>query len=72
MTKQSRIILIISIIILSFQGSVYAEEDLGIYEKLDEYIPSDLVFVTENYDTVKLMSIIDKPTVLVPVYYECP
>jgi protein SCO1 len=49
-----------------------AQEELGIYEHLDQYIPDNLVFVTENYDTVNLLQQIDKPTVIVPVYYECP
>jgi protein SCO1/2 len=48
------------------------EEELGIFEKLDEYIPEDLVFVNENFDTVNLLEQINKPTVIVPVYYECP
>lgn len=53
--------------------SIFAqEEELGIYEKLDEYIPDDLYFVNENFDTVNLLETIDKPTVIVPVYYECP
>jgi protein SCO1/2 len=46
--------------------------ELGIYEKLDEYLPSDLIFVNENFDTVNLLHVIDKPTVIVPVYYQCP
>lgn len=54
------------------QGSYVPEEELGIYEKLDEYIPSGLIFVDENYDTIDLKKAIDKPTVLVPVYYRCP
>ena len=49
-----------------------AQEELGIYEHLDQYIPGDLTFVTENYDTINLLKQIDKPTVIVPVYYECP
>lgn len=49
-----------------------AQEELGIYEHLDSYIPENLVFVTENYDTINLKQKIDKPTVIVPVYYECP
>jgi len=49
-----------------------AQQELGLYERLDQYIPDDLVFVTENYDTVNLLKQIDKPTVIVPVYYECP
>ena len=48
------------------------QEELGIYEKLDQYIPDDLTFVSERYDTVNLKAVIDKPTVLVPVYYDCP
>jgi protein SCO1 len=51
---------------------IRAQEELGIYEHLDQYIPDNLVFVTENYDTVNLLKQIDKPTVIVPVYYECP
>lgn len=51
---------------------IKAQEELGIYEHLDEYIPNDLVFVTDKYDTVNLLKQIDKPTVIVPVYYECP
>lgn len=51
---------------------IKAEEELGIYEHLDQHIPGNLIFVTENYDTVNLLSRIDKPTVIVPVYYECP
>ena len=48
------------------------QEELGIYEKLDEFIPGDLIFVTENFDTVNLLDQIKMPTVIVPVYYECP
>lgn len=48
------------------------ENELGIYEKLDEYLPADLTFVNEEFDTVNLKQSIDKPTVIVPVYYECP
>jgi protein SCO1/2 len=51
---------------------IRAQEELGIYEHLDTYIPDDLVFVTDNYDTINLLKQIDKPTVIVPVYYECP
>jgi protein SCO1/2 len=58
--------------LLLFTFSLKAEEELGIYEHLDQFIPSDLVFVTENYDTVNLLEQINKPTVIVPVYYECP
>jgi protein SCO1 len=58
------------IILITFSSK--AQEELGIYEHLDQYIPDNLTFVTENYDTVNLLKQIDKPTVIVPVYYECP
>lgn len=52
--------------------AIAQNQELGIYEKLDEFIPDDLTFVSEKSDTINLLSIIDKPTVLVPVYYNCP
>lgn len=48
------------------------QELLGIYEHLDEYLPDDLVFTNEDGEEVNLKSMIDKPTVLVLVYYTCP
>ena len=65
------ILLFLALALFSLQMKAQ-EEELGIYEKLDEYIPDDLIFVTENFDTVNLLDQIDKPTVIVPVYYECP
>jgi protein SCO1/2 len=47
-------------------------QPVGIDEKLNDTIPKDMVFVDENYDTVNIYSLIDKPTVITPVYYECP
>jgi len=73
MKKYYYSILILCAVVLNLKSPVIAQDqELGIYEKLDEYIPDDLTFVSENYDTVNLLSIIDKPTVLVPVYYNCP
>jgi protein SCO1/2 len=45
---------------------------LGIYEKLDEYVPDDLMFTTEDGELVNFKSLIDKPTVLTLVYFTCP
>jgi len=73
MKKNIFIILISCALALPYATNVSAQDpELGIYEKLDEYIPKDLTFVSEKYDTVNLLSIIDKPTILVPVYYNCP
>ena len=47
-------------------------DELGIYEHLDEYIPSDITLTYENYNEINLKGSIDKPTVIALVYYECP
>ena len=73
MKKNVLIFLFLSLITIPSMNNVIAqEEELGIYEKLDQYIPDDLIFVSERFDTVNLKGIVDKPTVLVPVYYDCP
>ncbi len=46
--------------------------EIGIYEKLDEYLPEDLVFYNEKQEKIKLKDWIDKPTVLSFVYFQCP
>ena len=51
---------------------IYAQEELGLYEHLETYLPEDLEFINEQGETVKLYSLIDKPTVISLVYYECP
>ena len=47
-------------------------QEIGLVEHLGEFIPLDLTFRNENGDTVKLAEIIDKPTVLSLVYFNCP
>ncbi len=49
-----------------------AQEELGIFEHLDDVISDDLVFTDELYNQINLKQAIDKPTVLCLVYYECP
>ncbi len=46
--------------------------EIGIVEKLGDYIPEELYFQNEKGDTVTLKSLIKKPTVLSLVYYGCP
>ena len=55
--------------------SSFAEEkpqELGIYEKLDQFIPDDIMLTDENYNEINIKDKIDKPTVIALVYYECP
>ena len=55
-----------------FSNDSEPDNQLGIYEHLDEYISDDLVFRDEFYNEINLKNAIDKPTVLCLVYYECP
>jgi protein SCO1/2 len=50
--------------------------DIALDYKLGQFIPSDAVFRDENGRTVNLRSLIDRPTIIAPVYlgcmHECP
>jgi protein SCO1 len=70
-------------ILFLYFGSVYAQEmvksdilkpdiEIGIIEKLGDTIPMNLKFLNESSDTVTLGSLIDKPTILFFVYFDCP
>ena len=52
--------------------TVSKEIEIGIVEKLNQTIPMDLKFFNEKNDTVTLGSIINKPTILSFVYFDCP
>jgi protein SCO1 len=46
--------------------------EIGIVEHLNEYVPDHISLINEKNDTVDLKKMIDKPTVLCFVYFECP
>jgi len=48
-----------------------AESQIDINEQLGSYIPLDISFHNENGDTVVLKDLINKPTVIAPVYLSC-
>jgi protein SCO1/2 len=48
------------------------EVEIGIVEKLGDTIPMDLWFLNENSDTVTLRQLINKPTIMFFVYFDCP
>lgn len=48
------------------------ELEIGIVEHLDEYIPDDLMVIDTTGQAVSLKQLINKPTVLMWVYYRCP
>lgn len=63
-------LLLIALIPLFAQAD--ADIEIGVIERLDEYIPMDAMLVDENGDTVIIGNLIDKPTILNFVYYRCP
>ena len=44
----------------------------GIDEKLGEFVPGELVFLNEFGDSLQLGKIVDRPTIVTLVYYNCP
>lgn len=46
--------------------------EVGIIEHLGDTIPMNLWFMNENNDTVRIGDLIDKPTILLFVYFDCP
>ena len=68
------IILILSFTVCLAQTTQIDEDliEVGIVEKLGETMPLDLEFLNEQNDTVSLGELIDKPTILSFVYFDCP
>jgi protein SCO1/2 len=68
--------LISLILFIIFSIGSYAQVDqspeVGVIEHLGTKIPLDLKFVNEKFDTVSLRELINKPTILSFVYFDCP
>ncbi|MEJ2049542.1 MAG: SCO family protein [Calditrichota bacterium] len=74
--------LIIGLLFLFSQGKTFAEvqntsslppdPEIGVVEHLGEFAPLDLHFRNENGDTVLLRDVVNKPTVVSLVYFNCP
>jgi protein SCO1/2 len=75
--------LILCILIVAILGPVNGQNmaktdilkqdvEIGIVEHLGDTIPMDLWFLNENSDTITLGQLIDKPTILLFVYFDCP
>ncbi|MDR4987233.1 MAG: SCO family protein [Bacteroidales bacterium] len=46
--------------------------EIGIEERLDEYISDDIMLINTSGENVRLYDFLDKPTVIALVYYRCP
>lgn len=76
MIKKTLTLICLLLFGLQFVGAqTTIDEDLvevGIVEKLGDLIPLDLKFLNEANDSVSLGELIDKPTILSFVYFDCP
>ncbi|RJQ20588.1 MAG: SCO family protein [Nitrospiraceae bacterium] len=64
------------LIVALFASNVSGHETDGVVEvsadeKLGSYVPLDIPFLDERGDTVILRELVDKPTVIAPVYLSC-
>jgi protein SCO1/2 len=58
--------------LLSAPAQSDSDIEIGVVEKLDQYIPMDAMLIDEHGDTMLIGDLIDKPTILNFVYYRCP
>lgn len=63
---------ILSIGVVFGQTGIAKDSEPGINEKLGEQLALETIFVDEKGNQVSLKQIVDKPTVLMFVYYNCP
>ncbi|MFA3782061.1 SCO family protein [Melioribacteraceae bacterium 4301-Me] len=75
MSGFNKIALYLLIIISHYKFCLFAQKshvEIGIDEKLGNFLPLDAKFVTSEGDTVTLGKVLNKPTLLALVYYQCP
>ncbi len=56
----------------SLEPTMRTDVEIGIEERLDEYIPDDIYLIDTEGNHVRLYDMLDKPTVIALVYYRCP
>jgi protein SCO1/2 len=72
--KKIILIAFVFLVAIAFNSQSQNEQppEVGIFEHLDETLPLDLKFVNDNNQTVTLKELINKPTILSFVYFDCP
>lgn len=72
--RKNNITYLIIITFLLYLNNSFAQKkiEVGIDEKLGDYIPSDCSFTDSEGKQIVLKNLIDKPVLLALVYYECP
>jgi protein SCO1/2 len=76
---KTKIIINLLLLLSITSGNLLLAEDpknenveIGIIEKLNEYVPDDIMLTDESGNQVNMKSIIDKPTIVTFVYFNCP
>ena len=70
--KRTLLALLQFIFIIPLLAQTDADVEVGVIEKLNQYIPLDAKLINIDGDTVIIGDLIDKPTILNFVYYRCP
>lgn len=65
-------LLFVVFIVGKISAQVDTTQEVGIYEHLGDQIPLDLKFMNEKSESVTLEQLINKPTILSFVYFDCP
>lgn len=74
MTRRLLFMMICSLFVASLayaHGTLADKADIALEEKLGQYISADAVFIDETGRKVNLGKLIDKPTIIAPVYFKC-
>jgi protein SCO1/2 len=72
--KKNILLTIFFLLVIVFKSESQEDKttEVGVFEHLDSIIPLDLKFVNDNNQTVTLRQLINKPTILSFVYFDCP
>jgi protein SCO1/2 len=70
--QKNSFVLLLFVLVTVFSNLQSKNDEVGIDEKLGNYIPLDLSFVNEKSEKVLLKDLVNKPTILALVYYNCP
>jgi protein SCO1 len=77
--KKFKVIIGLALVLFSLNPGILSADviktdsvEIGIVEHLNDIVPQGIFLVNEKGDTVDLKKVIDKPTVLCFVYFECP
>ncbi len=70
--NRTLIIFLLLTTLVGVKAQQEADLEIGVIEKLDQFIPMDAMLVNELGDTVIIGDLIDKPTILNFVYFRCP